>query len=113
MPNREPSGQILDLEREILRAFCGRALPDSLWKKFADDLAGYRWLEPEHAIVFQALLRIRSRDPKGWRDQLAAQATRMGFPDVDWEMYFSDESVLPSEIENMIRKLIGEPGARP
>lgn len=41
-------------------------------------------------MVFEALDRVRPADPAPLRDQLAAHATRMGFPEVPWELYFAD-----------------------
>ena len=39
--------------------------------------------------MFEALGRTRPVDLTPLREQLAAHATRMGFPEVVWELYFA------------------------
>jgi hypothetical protein len=68
-------------------------------------LRDYRWREPEHEVVYEALTRIRSHDLKALQAQLPAQTTRMGFPDVDWTIYLSGAETPASEIETLIEKL--------
>jgi len=87
---RQPSGfptKITQIERRILVVLCSRALDRPKWDQLADALATHVWREPEHHIVYAALRQIRIHDPKTWREQLPAQATRMGFPEVDWQTY--------------------------
>jgi hypothetical protein len=85
------AARIATLEREILAALCSRALSRATWDKLAGGLANHVWREPEHRVVYAALRQIRSRDPRTWREQLPAQTTRMGFPDVDWTIYLAPE----------------------
>jgi hypothetical protein len=56
-------------------------------------------------VVYEALRAIRSRDPSTRRDQLPAQVTRMGFPDLDWSLYFGGAELPTSGIEDLIRRL--------
>jgi hypothetical protein len=105
MPKRAPSNSILALERQILQALCvGADLPDD-WDLRASQLAGYRWLDSDHKVVFEALRAIKSRDARTRRDELPAQATRMGFPDVDWKPYFEPDEERGSDLEDLIRRL--------
>jgi len=99
-----PNGPIIDLERKILRALCARANSRSSWAAIQRKLAGYVWMEPDHAVVYGALQRIRSRDPKTLRDQLPAEVTRMGFPDLDWDICFASEET--SEAKGRLDELI-------
>jgi hypothetical protein len=86
---REPTASmaIIRAERLVLRALSTRFLRPTEWIEIDRKLAGYSWREPDHAIIYEAITRARSRDPKRWREQLAAQTTRMGFPDLDWESF--------------------------
>jgi len=74
-------------ERLVLRALATGRVERGEWFEIDRKLAGYLWREPDHAVIYQAIVRARSRDPEHWREQLAAQTTRMGFPDLDWESF--------------------------
>jgi hypothetical protein len=102
--------RITELERKILIAFCTGALGRPAWEKLAGALADHVWHEPEHRVVFAALRQIRRHDPRTWREQLPAQATRMGFPDVDWATYLaprkkSARASANAQVSKMLRTL--------
>ena len=102
--------RITELERKILIAFCTGALSRPAWEKLASTLADHAWHEPEHRVVFAALRQIRRHDPRTWREQLPAQATRMGFPDVDWAIYLapkkkSARATANAQVSKMLRTL--------
>src|SRR5580658_9984700 len=48
-------------------------------------LRTHHWQDPEHRVVFEALTALPGRQASDLREQLPAQATRMGFPDVNWQ----------------------------
>jgi hypothetical protein len=51
-------------------------------------LEKYAWRDPDNRVVFESLCGLSCRlSPGQLREQLPAQATRLGFPDVDWENY--------------------------
>jgi hypothetical protein len=87
----------LDLESRILRALCSG--PAAFGSSGADhapegaailaELRAHRWQDPEHRVVFEALTLLPGRQGNELREQLPAQATRMGFPDVNWDAYFA------------------------
>jgi hypothetical protein len=98
------------LERELLRKICRATLPPAAWTRIAGALRRYSWLDAEHAIVYAAIERLRARDPFMLREQLPAQATRMGFPDIEWRSYFSPEqsrlrTPTASEITRLIERM--------
>ena len=84
--------QIIELEREILRAMCNGALAPAQIEAAREALREYAWRDEEHRVVFEALARARNTDAIPLREHLPAQATRMGFPDVDWPLYFNSPS---------------------
>lgn len=84
--------RIVELEREILRALCNGTLPSSQIDAAREALRGYAWRDEEHRVVFEALARVRNANLIPLREQLPAHATRMGFPDVDWPLYFTADS---------------------
>jgi hypothetical protein len=104
---------LLDLESRILRALCsGPSAFDSPATHHASaraallaKLRAHRWQDPEHRVVFEALTWLPGRQAADLREQLPAQATRMGFPDVDWDQYFvtSDDH---AAIETLVAELL-------
>jgi hypothetical protein len=105
-----------DLESRILRALCTR--PSAFDPSGTDhasaraarpailaQLRAHRWQGPEHRVVFEALTLLPGRNVAELRQQLPAQATRMGFPDVNWDHYFaaSDDH---AEIEPLVAELL-------
>ena len=80
--------QVTELEREILRAMCGGSLAPAQIEAAREALREYAWRDEEHRVVFEALARVRNADAIPLRQQLPAHATRMGFPDVNWPLYF-------------------------
>jgi hypothetical protein len=89
--SRDSSARPVDLERGVLRQLCHARLTRPAWAKVARELQEYPWQDVEHGLVYAAIERLASSDPKMLREQLPAQATRMGFPDIDWQAYFSPE----------------------
>jgi hypothetical protein len=53
-----------------------------------DELASHRWRDEEHRIVYHSLRAVLRNAAIPLRHQMAAEATRMGHPDVDWALYF-------------------------
>jgi hypothetical protein len=118
----------LDLETRILRALCSGVdpvaahfsapsvtnpspsanAPTTATAKRAAILAQlrtHRWQDPEHRVVFEALTMLPGREAAELREQLPAQATRMGFPDVNWEEYFvvaTDDSAIESLVAELL-----------
>jgi len=98
--------QIFGLEREILRALCASPHLTGDRRTLLRPLASHVWRDPEHRVVYEALLRTLTRDPGALRSELPATATRMGFPDVEWSEYFErcDISQI-AEVQSRIRAL--------
>jgi len=105
MPPGRPPGTAAELELKILRALCRREFSARDWSRLTSQLADYHWQDSDHRVVYEALTAIRSTDAETRRGQLPAQATRMGFPDVDWKIYFEAEDSPKSGIEDMIQQL--------
>jgi hypothetical protein len=107
MPGNDSPTRIASLERDVLRTLCAWVGAAAKWEAVNRSLSSYAWQEPEHKVVYEALRRIRSRSTKAWRDQLPAQATRMGFPDVDWQSYLdaNETPLSQKQLEELIRDL--------
>ena len=94
------------LEQKILAALCAASLPPGERLGAVRMLSMYAWREPEHQTVFQAIQRLSSARQASWREELPAQATRMGFPDVDWSRYFGAPDQHGPAVKEMIARLL-------
>jgi hypothetical protein len=104
---------LLDLESRILRALCNAPpavhSPDahhsSTRAAILVELRAHKWQHPEHRVIFDALTLLHGRNGTELREQLPAQATRMGFPDVNWHEYFTERGENAS-IETLVAELL-------
>lgn len=81
-----------DVELRLLREICSAAFTPADWNQIEQQLKGYTWRQIEHGLVYAAAQKLAIREPKLRREHLPAQATRMGFPDIEWPRYFGDEA---------------------
>jgi hypothetical protein len=105
VPEKRPSPRISEIERRILRALCQCADADTAREQPSHELEDYRWHEPEHRVVYEALKAVGGRSGKPLREQLAAEAVRMGFPDVDWAAYFEAADPATAGLPELLREL--------
>jgi hypothetical protein len=92
MPHHQsPSAQIVTIERALLRVLCCGEATAQTWQDIMLSLKNHSWADAENHVVYHALARMTSRHGSASRGQLAAEATRMGFPDVEWDNYFEAE----------------------
>jgi hypothetical protein len=106
MPLASNSKTIHGLERSILRALCGSVDPRSSRAALAFELDAHAWQEVDHRVVYQALGKLQRSDPQPLRQQLAVAATRMGFPDVDWDDYFAPSGITDADLAELVRQLV-------
>lgn len=97
----------LELERQLLRAMCSRRVSRERIIRATGQLANYAWLVPEHATVFEAIRRAVRLNHPSWLKLLPAQATRMGFPDVEWAEYLATNSGEVSSLGELMSRLVG------
>ena len=108
LSNRPPDQQLISLERDLLSALCQSVAPAELSSQVRSDLQKYLWQGPDHRTIFEALLHVGSVRGDALREQLAAQATRMGFPDIDWNEYFGRAVVAGGESKRSVMELARE-----
>ena len=106
MPKQNPVTRVFDLERATLCALCVQASVNARDTSVMRELSSHIWQDAEHRVVFEAIQRLCSSDPQLLREQLPAQTTRMGFPDVSWENYFAPPSEAPTDFEALVRELL-------
>jgi hypothetical protein len=98
--------RIPEVERCLLGVLIMREIAPNEWNEIQGKLRDYVWRGADHAVVYEAIVRARKCDPKRWREELPAQTTRMGFPDVDWNVLY--ESTSPITGETQLHRLIRE-----
>ena len=115
---RVPAEETLAVEEEVLGAL-GRSVTgagSSLLDEELRLLADYRFRDPTHQIIFDALSEFRRRDAGGsktvqetLREYVARRLTLRGFPDVDLEAIFRPRSTAENErdLERVILLLKG------
>ena len=111
MPQQSPSKRIFELERGTLCALCIRSSANARHETVMRELSNHVWQDAEHRVVFEAIQRLSSSDPKLLREQLPAQTTRMGFPDVNWENYFMAADQAEDDFDALVRDLLAAPKA--
>jgi hypothetical protein len=106
MTKGHSSDRVLELERGILRAICSssRLAPDVLADAMRN-LRGHAWRNEEHRVVYAALMRVSKSGAASAAEQLPAQATRMGFPEVNWELYLCAREEAAPDVPALIREL--------
>ena len=110
MNSVEKQVALIALERRILRTICAGGIPREALDAAISELVGHAWRAPEHRIVWEALMRIPRADVASLSELLPAEATRMGFPDVNWESYFAADCSSTKELDAMVRQLLnGDP----
>jgi hypothetical protein len=95
----------VSIERQILRFLCSCDGGTDI-DHFSRELLHYSWREPEHATVFQAIRSLAARGRGSWREELPAETTRMGFPDVEWRRYFEEADSNGSSLPDLVRRLL-------
>lgn len=97
-------------EREVLRAICSDS--EGVVSKLSamNRLVRYEWRSADHQVIYSALQRnVEAR--LGWtKEELTAQATRNGFPDIDWDGFFAGVPInadrakkLPAMIDSLLQ----------
>ncbi len=109
MPKRSAAQRVFELERETLCALCIRGTAHARETTILRELSNHVWQDAEHRVVFEAIQRLRSSDPKLLQEQLPAQATRMGFPDVSWDNYFAPQPGAKLDLGLLVRELLAAP----
>ena len=108
-PSDYPQGFHTVLERQILQEFCAGNISSSEAIEIRSRLAGYAWRDSDSRVVFEAFCRLRDASAlttTELQEQLPAQATRMGFPDVNWENYLGNVASDQRDIRELVDELL-------
>jgi hypothetical protein len=81
------------LESEILRVLCGAISDLAFLAECFKRLASYRFVEPEHQVVFDALHSLSPGDANTLRERLTVRLNNQGFPDINLVQFFAPSSL--------------------
>jgi hypothetical protein len=105
-PNAPHPQELVEIERTVLRSICAFTGGAEQRQHLLQSLAGYSWRDPDHAVVYRALRSLPTAgEAANWREVLPAAATRMGFPDLNWEYYFGKDDTVVGDVERAIIRL--------
>ena len=102
---------MIQTERALLRRLCRSGGISAVSSDEQRTLRRYRWVGRDHQTIFEALVRLASAPASALRERLPAEATRMGFPDIQWEAYFKEAAVgqeTGDTVAELIHKMIAE-----
>ena len=96
----------LEVERAFFGGLC--AAPLSLEERGAilRRLAEYNWRSPDHRVIYEALRRSRQPDSAALREHIAAEITRLGFPDIDITPFFVPSALSKTDIARLADTLL-------
>lgn len=103
---RHLSGRrLLEAERDVLRALFQGTPQGSVLARGIALLANYRFREPAHQVMFEALRNLGRADPARIRELLPARLNNRGFPDLDLGYFFEPHHLTAKQVFSLIRAL--------
>ncbi|MGH9402645.1 MAG: hypothetical protein ACRD2P_11120 [Terriglobia bacterium] len=100
--------RITRIERQVLAALCQGFSDGPLDDSVKQSLTQYRWREPDHQAIFNALAKFPSGQPAILAAELPARLTRLGFPDIDCEDLYQPHGLNRNDAAELIRELLAD-----
>ena len=95
-----------EIESRVLGALCAGPLSLDDRSEALRSLANYNWILPDHRVIYEALRRSRQRNLAALRENIRAEITRLGFPDIDVEPFFAPCTLTKAEIVELASALL-------
>ena len=99
----DPEAELHQGELEVLRALLSNTLSARERKKLLTLLTNYRFADPLHQLIFEAVGERPGEKPGRLREELPARLTRKGFPEVDFEKYLAPPQSPSAEILSRVQ----------
>jgi hypothetical protein len=90
--------------RKLLAALCEPTLDAETRATIVRRLKTYRFIEPDHVVIYRALSGMTTVDGHA-KQELTQAVTRLGFPDVDLDWLFSEPPIAKNEIQDLLERL--------
>jgi hypothetical protein len=94
-----------ETEREVIRALCSDGADTVSRTKYFEMLSRYKFIEPEHRVIFDALRSLRASDTSTLRERLIIRLNNLGFPDLDLAPFFLPASLSRDAALLLVRRL--------
>lgn len=94
-----------EIERWLLAVLCAPALDHKARGEILERLAAHTFANPDHEIIFRALVKMPRAASAHIRETLRARLTRLGFPDIDVEPIFELAPPSAKKITMLLRQL--------
>jgi hypothetical protein len=95
-----------EIESGVLAALCAGPLSLDDRSEALLSLANYNWLLPDHRVIYEALRRSRQRNLAELRENIRAEITHLGFPDIEVEPFFAPCTLTKPEIVELANALL-------
>lgn len=89
----------------MLRTVCMGTAQGSVKEAAKSLLADYQWRSLLHKALWKALSKSPTEDSQKLKEWLPAELTRLGFPDVAWENFFTPAAISKQEAISLIRQM--------
>jgi len=94
-----------EIERWLLAALFSPALDHKTRGEILERLAAHTFANPDHEVIFRALVKIPRATSEHIRETLSARLTRLGFPDIDVEPIFELAPPSAEKITMLLQQL--------
>ena len=105
MDEAERHQSTAEIERSLLAALCASALDPQTRAEILELLAVHTYANPDHKVIFGALLKMPRASAQHIRETLSARLTLLGFPDIDVEPIFELAPPSPERIRTLLHQL--------
>ena len=93
------------IERSVLRGIAEMRLGSTRPTDALRSLSAYQWKLPDHRVIYGLLLQSRASTPEAIREEFPAAAARLGFPEIDWNAFFSADAQTYPELNSLDEKI--------
>jgi hypothetical protein len=95
-----------EVERLLLGALCAGPLFPEDRSDILRSIADYNWIQPDHSVIYEALRRSRQRESPALREHIVSEITRLGFPDIEVDPFFTPCALTKAEIVGLANALL-------
>ena len=95
-----------EVERLLLGALCASPLSPEDRGGILRSIADYRWIHPDHRVIYEALRRSRQRESSALREHIVSEITRLGFPDMEVDPFFNPCALTKADIVGLANALL-------
>jgi hypothetical protein len=100
-----PREEQMEAEHKLLAALCQSAVGAETRAAILQRLKAHAFAEPDHEVLYRALVTMPAADSSDARQALTQAVTRLGFPDLELSEFFKEYSPTADEIAALLARL--------